>query len=193
MADFWRNNTKDQKRGRNLGWLWSFLCVCSAICWKRITKLGKLTGKVEEGTHSWPLHPSCRAGWGTAKLVKCHDAFDFLLNHLNSQLELSHRDLPSRLLSSGLTTWGSGCFGSLYHILWLHFSGYSVCGLGLPWSTFHWFKVETKQNFKFKVVGLTLDLRVAAFVVMSVWGPADLARKGMPFFSGIMISLLFGC
>ena len=41
--DFQRNRTQDQPRGRNLGWLCSFLCVCSAICWKRITKLGKLT------------------------------------------------------------------------------------------------------------------------------------------------------
>lgn len=37
--------TRRSKRGRNLGWLWNFLCVCSAICWKRITKLGKLMAK----------------------------------------------------------------------------------------------------------------------------------------------------
>lgn len=82
-------------RGRNLGWLWSFLWVCSAICWKRITKLGKLTGKAKDYVHSWPLHLSPRAGQRTAKLIKCHDALGFLLDTLSSQLELSHRDFPT--------------------------------------------------------------------------------------------------
>lgn len=81
-------------RGRNLGWLWSFLWVCSAICWKRIIKLGKLTGKAKEYVHSWPLYLS--QGWAeNSKLIKCHDALGFLLDTLSSQLELSHRDFPT--------------------------------------------------------------------------------------------------
>ena len=69
--------------------------------------------------------PSLSQGWAeyTAKLVKCHDVLGFLLDHLNSQPELSHRDFPTSLLSSG-----PSCFGSLHHsIIWPHSSGYAVC------------------------------------------------------------------
>lgn len=92
--------------------------------------------------------PSLSQGWAeyTAKLIRCQDALGFLLGHLGSQLESSHRDCPTSLLSSG-----PRCFGSLHHsILWPHYSGYTVCWLGLPWCTFYWFKVETKQNIQFK-------------------------------------------
>lgn len=82
-------------RDRNLGWLWSFLCVCSAICWKRITKLGKLTGKAEACVHFWPLSVSPRAGRKIAKLMNCHGTLGFPLDNLNSQLELSHGDFPT--------------------------------------------------------------------------------------------------
>lgn len=60
--------------------------------------------QVEEGVHPWPLHPSLRACQSIAKLIKCHDALGFLLNHPNLQVKLSQRDLPPSLLSSGLAT-----------------------------------------------------------------------------------------
>ena len=95
-------------KGRNLGWLWSFRCVCSALCWKRITKLGKLTGKARESVHSWPLHLFPRAGQSTAKLMKCHDALGFLMDDLHSQCPTG--------ISSPVAEVGAGCLS--LRLLW---------------------------------------------------------------------------
>lgn len=48
-----------------------------------------------------PSSLSPRAGQRTAKLINCHDALGFLLDNLNSQLELSHRDFPTSCWAQG--------------------------------------------------------------------------------------------